>query len=306
MYARPGMNASCRARLAGTELMIRSTQDRHMESGSSRADLSSLVKPEEKTLFAVSAVIGALVYVLIVYLAATSPVARPTIIMYGVFFAVFSIVLHGFMIGRIRGNGVRVSATQFPAVHSLVQRHAATLGMSESPAVYVLQAGGVLNAFATRFFGRNFVILYSDVLAMAERRGAEAVSFVVAHELAHLKRGHLKYRWLLAPSRIVPFLSGAYSRACEYTCDRFGALCVPEGAIPGLLALAAGGELHDQVDPRQFAAQSETESGFWFGVSEVFASHPHLTNRVGALLAARGAVPAYSPMQVGRSEMVST
>jgi Zn-dependent protease with chaperone function len=276
-----------------------------MESGSAHTDLSSFVKAEEKTYFAISAVVGALVYALVAYLAATNATARPTIITYGVFFALFSLVLHGFMIGRIRGNAVRVSLTQFPTVHAMVQRHAATLGMSEVPAVYVMQAGGVLNAFATRFFGRNFVVLYSDVLAMAERRGADAVSFVVAHELAHLKRGHLKYRWLLAPSRIVPFLSGAYSRACEYTCDRFGALCVPEGAIPGLLALAAGGELHEQVDPRQFAAQSETESGFWFGVSEVFASHPHLTNRVGALLAARGAVPAYSPMQVSRTEMAS-
>jgi Zn-dependent protease with chaperone function len=98
---------------------------------------------------------------------------------------------------------------------------------------------------------------------MAEKRGEDAVSFVVAHELAHLKRGHLKWRWLLLPARIIPFLFGAYSRACEYTCDQFGAAVVPSGAVNGLLALAAGGELYEQVEPRLFAGQAETEDGFW-------------------------------------------
>lgn len=256
-------------------------------------DLASLIHSKERPYFAIAATVGVAVYALLLWLVLTNAVARPTIILYGGMAVLFSIATHGFMLGHIRANGVRVSVRQFPKLYSVVVQHAEKLAMAE-PDVYVLQAGGALNAFATRFLGRNFVVLYSDVLAMAERRGASAVSFVVGHELAHIKRGHLKYRWLLGPALIVPFLRGAYFRACEYTCDQFGAFCAPEGAIHGLLALAAGGELFEQVEPRLFAAQATTEAGFWLTTSELFASHPHLSKRVGALLQTGHIVPTDS------------
>jgi Zn-dependent protease with chaperone function len=261
-----------------------------------RSDLSSLVNPKERSYFAISAAVGVLVYAIAAWTFATNPLLRPTIGLYIAMFALFSVVTHGFLLGYIRGNAVRVSARQFPKLFSMVAQHATTLGMGEAPDVYVLQSGGALNAFATRFLGRNFVVLYSDVLAMAESRGEAAVSFVVGHELAHLKRGHLKYRWLLLPARMIPFLGGAYSRACEYTCDRFGAVCSPDGAVAGLLALAAGRDLFEQVEPRLFASQAESEAGFWTSTSEVFSSHPHLSKRVGALLNVGHGIPAYSPM----------
>ena len=47
--------------------------------------------------------------------------------------------------------------------------------------VYVVEAGGVMNAFATRFLGRNFVVIHSDVLALAMEQGEAAVGFIVAH-----------------------------------------------------------------------------------------------------------------------------
>src|SRR5215510_972536 len=250
-------------------------EDPHMADNPSRLDLSGLVRPQERVYFAVSALVSLTVYAVLALVLWTNKLLRPTIGTYAVMIILFSIISHGLLMGRFRGNGVRVSDLQFPKLHTLVARHSAALGMAE-PDVYVIQAGGVLNAFAMRFFGRNFVVLYSDVLAMAERRGEDAVSFVVGHELGHLKRGHLKYRWLTLPARIIPFLGGAYSRACEYTCDRFGAACAPACAIHGLLALAAGGMLFDQVEPRLFASQAEIENGFWFSVSEIFASHPHL------------------------------
>lgn len=264
------------------------------DTPSPRPDLSSLVHPRERGWFALSAVIGLLVYGALVVAIVTTAAVRPILITYGVIGIVATIAVHGFLIGHIRGNGVRASARQFPRLHAAVGRHAAALGM-EAPDVFVLQSGGLLNAFATRFLGRNFVVVYSDVLAMAEEQGEAAVGFVVGHELGHHKRGHLKYRWLLAPARFVPFLGAAYSRACEYTCDRFGAALEPEGAVGGLLALAAGPRLYRQVDARLFAHQAESEAGFWTTVNEIFASHPHLSKRVGALLQAGQQVPSYSP-----------
>ena len=165
------------------------------------------------------------------------------------------------------------------------------------PDMFVIQAGGAMNAFATRFFSRDFVVIYSDVLALARQRGEAAVGFIVAHELAHVARGHLKHRWLTLPARMIPYLGSAYSRAREYTCDRFGAHCQPDGAVDGLLALAAGPMLYREVDADFFADQARTESGFWTRRAEVMSSHPHLTKRVAAVLSSGLPAPAYSPIR---------
>ena len=165
----------------------------------------------------------------------------------------------------------------------MADRHSRRLGMDETPAIFVLQSGGVLNAFATRFLGRNFVILYSDVLALATQKGEKAVSFVVGHELGHVQRKHMTRRALLYPAMMFPFLGGAYSRACEYTCDRFGNALEPEGGVDGLLVLAAGRDLYTQVNSTEYARQRETESGFFVRFAEILSTHPNLTKRVAAL-----------------------
>jgi Zn-dependent protease with chaperone function len=189
-------------------------------------------------------------------------------------------------------TGCGVSERQFPELLGMAQRHAAAMGLDRVPDLFVMQSGGALNAFATRFAGRDFVVVYSDVLALAKDRGEDAVSFIVAHELAHVKRGHLKHRWLTLPARMVPFLGSAHSRACEYTCDRFGAHCEPAGAVDGLLVLAAGRDLYDSVTVRDFARQAETEGGFWVRWAELLSTHPRLPKRAAALLAAGASLPS--------------
>jgi len=155
-----------------------------------------------------------------------------------------------------------------------------------------MESGGLLNAFATRFFGRDFVIINSDVLELALAQGESAVGFIVGHELGHVWRGHLKHRWLTNPGRLLPYLGAAYSRACEYTCDRVGAYCQPDGAITGLLALAAGKRLHAHVDVKEYAQQAVSDSSFWIRRAELISSHPTLPKRVAALLKAGVSIPA--------------
>jgi Zn-dependent protease with chaperone function len=198
---------------------------------------------------------------------------------------------HGLALGRVRGNAVRVSERQFPQLHRIAAAHARRLGLKRVPEVYVMESGGLLNAFATRFLGRDFVILYADVLELALEKGEAAVGFIVGHELAHVWRGHLKNRWLTAPGRLFPYLGPAYSRACEYTCDRIGAFCQPDGAITGLLVLATGKQLHAHVDVREYAAQAADQS-FFIRRAEILSSHPNLPKRVAALLKAGVAIPA--------------
>jgi Zn-dependent protease with chaperone function len=268
------------------------------DSSTSRAPLalSALVNRRERVYYALMLVISILVYGGLIAAALRTPDVAGGIVGYGLLIVLVVFMTHGMMIGHLRGNGVRVTATQFPALHRTVMAHSRTLGMTRAPDVFVLQAGGLLNAFATRFLGRDFVVLYSDVLAVAEQEGESVVGFIVAHELAHVKRGHLKHRWLITPGRFIPYLGAAYSRACEYTCDRFAAHCQPDGAVDGLLMLAAGTQLYRRVDARQYARQVESEAGFWVRRAELMSSHPTLPKRVAALIAVGANVPSYSPM----------
>ena len=267
--------------------------------GASGTSPRQLVNPKEKFLYAVMVVLSLVVYAGLVLVAMTKPQAAASIIAYGLMFSLIGLFAHGLALGRVRGNAVRVSEKQFPQLHRLATTHARKLGLKQTPTVYVMQSGGLLNAFATRFLGRDFVIIYSDVLELALAQGEAAVGFIMGHELAHLWRGHLKHRWLTLPGRIMPYLGPAYSRACEYTCDRIGAFCQPEGAISGLLALAAGKQLHAHVDVKEFAAQATSDQNFWIRRAEIISTHPLLPKRVAALLKAGVAIPARSQWNHG-------
>ena len=185
----------------------------------------------------------------------------------------------GVLVGYLKGNAVKVTQKQFPDIYKIVQDQCQRLDM-KVPDVYILQSGGVLNAFATQFIGSKYIVLYSDVLEEAYQGNLEAVEFVIGHELGHIKRNHLNKKLLLFPSFIVPFLNRAYSRGCEYTCDNIGAALSPAGASQGLLLLAAGKQLWRKVNPLEFTAQTDTEGGFWHWFAEKVSSHPHLNKRV--------------------------
>jgi Zn-dependent protease with chaperone function len=90
---------------------------------------------------------------------------------------------------------------------------------------------------------------------------------------------------------VFPFLSGAYSRACEYTCDRFGNALEPEGGVDGLLVLAAGRDLYTHVNSTEYSGQQETETGFFVRFAEILSTHPNLPKRVAALDAVRKHAP---------------
>lgn len=245
-------------------------------------ELEPLVHPKEKIYFAVCIIVSLAIYAaLAMIILSGSPIAGP-VIFYLVLIILGVFIAHGLFLGQVRGNGVRVSHRQFPELMTMAEEHSRRLNM-ETPDIFVLQAGGILNAFATRFLGRNFVILYSDVLALATQKGERAVSFVLAHELGHVKRKHMTRRALLYPAMVFPFLGGAYSRACEYTCDRFGNALQPDGSVDGLLVLAAGRDLYTQVNSAEYSNQRETETGFFVAFSEILSSHPNLPKRVAAL-----------------------
>ncbi len=237
--------------------------------------MEKLVHRKERFYFLLCLGFSALAYALLVWTIVGIP--------YLVLAALVATLAHGLAIGTLQGNAVRVSERQFPEVQRLIERLSLQLGLPRPPAAYVLQAGGLLNAFATRFLGRNFVVISTDVLELAAANGEPALGFVVAHELAHVKRGHAALRPLIFPAMLLPFLGTAYARACEYTCDAFAASCRPDGAADGLRVLVAGKRLYPAVDVSELILQADRNTGFWPWLAEMLSSHPFLPKRVAAL-----------------------
>ncbi|MGO4697347.1 M48 family metallopeptidase [Paenibacillus sp. 2TAB26] len=189
------------------------------------------------------------------------------------------------MMASIRTNGVRITPRQFPEVFAIAQAQCERMGFTVVPDLYVMESSGILNAFASRFFGRNMVVLYSDLFEMIQAGGEKELTFVISHELAHIKRNHLSKQLLILPALWLPFLGEAYSRACEYTCDRMAAYYTndAEAAMNGLTILAIGKTLYKRVDREEYLLQSSYEKGLFVWLAEKLSTHPPLPKRIYAI-----------------------
>lgn len=232
----------------------------------------------ETPLFWISAVLA--VYLWLVLIVATLGVALPVLLLLGL----LALFAHSLLIAWVKGNAVHVTAEQFPDLHALYQQSCARLGIAQAPELYLAQADGMLNALATRFMRRDYVVLMASVVdALAER--PEAIKFYMGHELGHVKRKHLSRHWWLWPALAMPLIAPAYSRACEYTCDRHGLACCNnlDDARRALAVLVAGQERWQQLNLQAFAAQSQQTGGFWMAVNELTADYPWLCKRMVVL-----------------------
>ena len=241
--------------------------------------------PKEKLYFTLMAFISLILYAGLGALFYYNKLLGGIYLGYALVILAFSYLISLVFIGFLKGNTVKVSEQQFSDLYKIAQNHAQALDMPKVPDIYIMQSGGVLNAFATRFSGRNFVILYSATLEAGYQEGMEAVSFILGHELGHIKQGHVSFWWtmLIWPAQLIPFLGSAYSRVREYTCDNIGYNLSPEGAIPGMLILATGAKLYKKVDVAVFTNQMETEWTFAAKFSELLSNHPALIKRIKVL-----------------------
>ncbi len=233
------------------------------------------VSPKEHKLFVIGAIFSGIAWLAVV----VSLIG----ILYALFGAFFILSAHALFLAHVRTNGVRIDERQLPDLHARMKAAAARLGIGELPEIYVLNGGGILNAFATKLFSRRYVILLSDLVdGCVDPR---QLDFIFGHELGHFAAGHLKWNLFLLPYRMVPWLGAAYSRACEYTCDRCGLVAAGdlEQSMRGLLVLAAGGKIAARADLAAFASQRDESGGFWSTVLELTAFHPLLCKRVAEL-----------------------
>jgi Zn-dependent protease with chaperone function/competence protein ComGC len=234
-----------------------------------------LVYKNERTLFIISAVIATVLW--LAFIVGTLGVA----LVYILFALLIYLFAQSAFISYLKGTAVRITPGQFPDLHQRVVQACTKLGMEKIPEAYLLHGNGIFNAFATRFLGRNFIALYSDVVdALASR--PDALDFYIGHELGHIHRRHLVWAPLLWPASILPLLGAAYSRAREYTCDLYGLACCkdPQDACYGLAALAAGGERWQTLSTEHYVSQTDATSGFWMSFHELIGDYPWLVKRM--------------------------
>src|SRR5471030_40846 len=174
--------------------------------------VNELVYKNETTLRAIALVLSIIIWLLLLFGTVGA------LLIYLLLFALFALVAHSALIAHLRGNAIRISAQQMPDLYQRLYTCARKLDMPV-PDAYLVNGNGVLNAFATRFLGRSFVVLLSDVVDSMEDR-PDALNFYIGHELGHLRRHHLTWSKVLAPAMFLPLIGAAYSRAREYTCDR--------------------------------------------------------------------------------------
>jgi Zn-dependent protease with chaperone function/competence protein ComGC len=248
--------------------------------------VKTLTLPKEGTYFAFVLVISILVWLGV----AISIIG----IFYAGLFALIAWFGSGLLTAHLRAEALRVDEKQLPELHATFLNVCQKLGVRHPPKLYVLQAGGALNAFATRFAGRDFVVVYADMLDAFGPASAE-MQFILGHELGHLKSNHLMKRILLAPGIFAPLIGPAYLRACEASCDRHGAFVADnlEGALRAMLTLSGGKHKERTLDPIAFAAQYRDERGFFVSWHELTSAYPTLSQRSSHLLALRD--PQYAP-----------
>lgn len=248
------------------------------------ATASTLADPKEDTYYTILLVFSILVWVALTLLCFA--------ILYVVMIGFFLWLANGLLVARLRAEGVEVTPNQEPALHQALVEVCGRLGLTTIPRLYILQEGGLLNAFTTRHASRQFIVLYSDMLEACGSDSAE-VRFVLGHEIGHIQRNHVMKHLFILPGRLLPLIGDAYSRACERTCDRYGAAgsADPDGAIRAMMMLSAGRQYGKTMQPEAFAAQHYSERGFFVSWHELTSAYPTLSQRVANLLALKAGTP---------------
>ena len=255
-------------------------------------DNVELVYSKERPLFITALVVSTIVW--LVLLVATVGV----MLIYVLFGYLFFLFAHSAFISYLKGTGVRITPAQCPDLQARLVECCEALQMPV-PEAYLLHGNGVFNAFATRFRGRDFIVLLSDMVDAFSARPS-AVNFYIGHELGHIRQRHLRWAPWLWPASILPLLGAAYSRAREYSCDLHGAHCCAtrEDARLGLAALGAGGKRWASLNLDAYQQQSAESGGFWMSFHELVAGYPWLVKRLHRLdpLARDTAMPGRHPL----------
>ncbi len=206
-----------------------------------------------------------------------------------------TVVFIRYLYWKTISNGIEVTPKQFPEIWEMfselcqVMEFApdAAKANNKIPRLYVVNGNGVINAFASKCTIQNgYVVLHSDLVDIAYlHNNFKGIRFVLAHELGHLKCGHVSiWRTMLTPPLALLKLDKSLTRAQEYTADRTAALVCPEGAAEMVRVLYSGKHMGTRVDIEEYYdSVANHKDGFWLRVVNFFSDHAVGFRRTEAL-----------------------
>ncbi len=239
-----------------------------------------LIYKKEKSLHRIVLIVS-----LLFWLAITILTFGMVLIYLAFAFIAYLFIQSGF-VSHLKGTGIKVSNEQFPDIYRKFSNCCDKLDFKHLPELYIVNSQGLLNALATRFLRRKYVVLYSGVVD-ALKKYPEGLNFYIGHELGHIKQGHLNWNTLLWPGRLLPVIGTAYSRAREYSCDLHGLHCcnnLKEAAV-AMSVLATGPESWTALNIRSYINQSKNTGSFWMSFHELTSDYPWLCKRMSHLVA---------------------
>jgi Zn-dependent protease with chaperone function len=180
---------------------------------------------------------------------------------------------------RYTGSNLRVNADNFSEIHEMVRCACEVLHLPNLPDVYI-QADGSLNAF-TAGVEKPLLVLNSGCI---DSLSDDELFFVIAHELGHIKSGHVLYYQIAEFLPVIGEIIGAatfgigglfsmglevallnWQRMSEFTADRAGLLACQdaEPAIRAMMKIAGlPQKFFGSINTEDFIAQAREFSGF--------------------------------------------
>jgi len=201
------------------------------------------------------------------------------------------------------GRQGKVLPTNYPEIHQLVRSQCAMLGIKE-PDMYVLD--DEVAQVVTIAGAKPALVITRPVLNALT---GEELAAAIAHELGHIKSGHVRmenvliymggapshWRIIFAPATLFGFFLGTWAQVIERTADRIALLLTNKVAVvnTAIVKLAMEADSLAQVDPRELRAylssngelstdSSQVERHFRIGT--FISQQPGLRDRIAQLV----------------------
>lgn len=189
---------------------------------------------------------------------------------------------------QTRSTAIKITPKNFPEIHERIVEYSHRLGLKKVPEAYILQENGLLNAFSAFIFRKQYLQINADLFEIAyrEHKDIESLSFIIAHELSHIKFKHATfwYNFGIIFSSPLPVLGSTASRAREYSCDRLAQKVTGYDGVDAILSLMTGKHLYKAVDVEDYIDNAKNIKGFFVWCCNLLSTHPIMPKRIMALI----------------------
>ena len=174
---------------------------------------------------------------------------------------------------QLTGSHLRVTADSVPEVHDKLLAACDILDLPKVPDLYIA-SGSDLNAF-TAGVEKPLIVLNAGAVDLLND---DELLFVIAHEVGHIKSGHVLYYQIAEFLPVIGAIVGSatfglgellgaglqvallnWKRMSEFTADRAGLLACQDANVPITAMIKIAGlpqKYHDAINPEDFIAQA--------------------------------------------------